>query len=163
MRSLVVGRFQPLQLGHLKMIEYVAQRSSYLTIGIGSCNSESSKQNPFTAEEREDMLRQSLTIETPYEFRRIPDFGDGVKWVSWIRQNITFDVFYTNSANERGIFESAGLKVEEIPFFERERYSATEVRKRILEGGNWAELMPHGAVKVMSSIDGEHRMRKTSG
>jgi len=160
MRSLVIGRFQPLHNGHLKMIEYVAERSSYLIIGVGSCNSSMTHENPFTAEEREQMLKDSLKFEIPYDIKRIPDFGDNIRWIDYIRENIGFDVFWTNSAGERQIFQEAGLKVQEIPFFDRELYSATEVRKRILGDGDWANLLPPQTVKIVSRVDGIYRIKK---
>jgi nicotinamide-nucleotide adenylyltransferase len=162
MRSLVLGRFQPLHLGHVKMIEHVADRSTFITIGLGSCNSRPGADNPFVAEEREEMIKKSLSLKIPYEIKRIPDFGDNGKWMDWIRCNINFDTFWTNSPNERQLFQDAGLQVKEIPFFEREKYSATEVRKRILEDGNWINLLPQGSTQVMGTLDGINRIKKLS-
>ena len=162
MRSLVIGRFQPLHCGHLKMIEYVAEMSNFITIGVGSCNSRNSVDNPFTAEEREEMLKESLRIKPPYEIRRIPDFGDNRLWISWVRENIRFDTFYTNSPIERKIFQDAGLAVEVAPFFDRDKYSATEVRRRILEDEDWMSLLPEGTIAVLSTIDGIFRIKKLS-
>ncbi|MFH1055083.1 MAG: nicotinamide-nucleotide adenylyltransferase [Candidatus Altiarchaeota archaeon] len=158
MRALVLGRFQPLHLGHVRMIEYAASQCEYLTIGIGSCNKTPDIENPFTAEEREEMLKESLTLTIPYELKRIPDFGDNNRWIRWIRENIRFDAFLTNSQKEREIFTDAGLKVLPIPFFRREEYSSTEVRKRIIEGGDWRSLIPDGTMKVFEEADGINRI-----
>jgi len=160
MRSLVVGRFQPLHIGHLKMLEYAASKSKYLVIGLGSCNKSGTWDNPFTAEEREEMIKESLEVETPYDIKRIPDFDDDGRWIQWIRENLGFDVFMTNSIHERRIFEGAGVKVLDIPFFNRNIYSATEVRKRILEDRDWAALLPVGTVKVLTRINGRDRIKK---
>jgi nicotinamide-nucleotide adenylyltransferase len=163
MRSLVIGRFQPLHLGHMRMISYVADRSNFLTIGLGSCNSPPTSENPFSAEERERMIKESLKIPISYDLKRIPDFGENRAWVRWIVENVRFDSFWTNSQVERKIFEDARMKVEEIPFFDRETYSATEVRKRILEDGDWATLLPEGTVKVLGEIDGIYRVKELTG
>jgi nicotinamide-nucleotide adenylyltransferase len=163
MRSLVLGRFQPLHLGHMQMVEYVAERSSFLTIGLGSCNSPSTSENPFTAEEREQMIKESLRLPISFDIKRIPDFGDNKAWAKWVEANISFDVFWTNSQNEREIFLDEGRKVQEIPFFDRETYSASEVRKRILEDGDWSTLLPQGTVKVLGTIDGIYRIKNLSG
>jgi len=157
---LVVGRFQPLHLGHVGMIEYAASQSNYLIIGLGSCNKCDLLENPFSAQEREQMIKESIDVPIPYEIRRIPDFGDPPKWIAWIRENISFDVFVTNSLNERRIFEEAGFKVMDSPFFDRDEYTASQVRKRIIEDGDWAALLPTGAVKVMSQIDGKGRIKR---
>jgi len=158
MRSLIIGRFQPLHLGHVKMIEYAAAKSKFLTIGLGSCNLCDTYENPFTAEEREHMIKESVSIETPYEIKRIPDFGDPPRWAAWIADNINFDAVMTNSPCEKEIFTKAGKKVIDIPFFDRQQYSASEVRDRILADDNWVELLPAGTVKVMTHIDGKYRI-----
>jgi len=163
MRSLVLGRFQPLHLGHVKMVEYAADKSTFITVGVGSCNCSETADNPFTASEREWMLRESLDLKIPYELKRIPDFGDNGRWISWIMENIGFDVFMTNSSAERRIFEDADLKVESIPFFNREVYWATEVRRRILEDEDWASLLPQGTVRVLGAIDGIYRIKRLNG
>jgi len=160
MRSLVVGRFQPLHLGHLKMLEYAASKSKYLVIGLGSCNKCDTWENPFTAEEREEMIKESLKVQVPYEIKRVPDFDDDGVWLKWIRDNVGFDILMTNSLPERRIFEEAGLKVLDIPFFDRSNYSATNVRERMLAGGDWASLLPVGTTKVLTRIDGTSRIRQ---
>ncbi|MFH0861576.1 MAG: nicotinamide-nucleotide adenylyltransferase [Candidatus Altiarchaeota archaeon] len=162
MRSLVVGRFQPLHLGHLRMIEHVAEESKHLVIGIGSSNREPSADNPFTAGEREEMFQGSLKSGKKFELVPIPDFGDDEKWIAWIKENIEFDVFWTNSPNERRIFEEAGCKVNHIPFFDRDEYSATEVRRRMMEGGDWERLVPAGTAKVIERLGGGQRLRSLS-
>ena len=162
MRSLVVGRFQPPHIGHIRMLEYAASKSKYLIIGLGSCNKSGTLDNPFTAEEREEMLKESLNIKTPYEIKRIPDFGDNDKWIEWIKENIGFDVLFTNSENEKEIFTKAGFKVNPLPLVDRETYSATEVRERILGGGDWSSLLPTGTIKVLGRVDGRHRIRQLS-
>ncbi len=160
MRSLVIGRFQPLHVGHVKMIEYASEKSNYLVVGLGSCNKSMEWENPFTAEEREEMIKESLSLDTPYEIKRIPDFGDDREWVEWIKGNLGFEALLTNSDNERRIFEEAGLEVDSVPFYDREKYSATEVRRRMLEDEDWAELLPVGSVKVISRIDGVYRVKE---
>lgn len=162
MRSLVVGRFQPLHMGHLRMLEYAASKSQYLVIGLGSCNKEDEPENPFSAQEREEMIKESFESDTPYEIKRIPDFGDDEKWVSWIIENISFDKVITNSVNERRIFEDADVKVVDVPFYDRDVFSATNVRQRIIDGKEWATLLPTGTIKVLEEVDGRHRVKKLS-
>jgi nicotinamide-nucleotide adenylyltransferase len=118
-------------------------------------------ENPFTAEERESMIKKSLNIKIPYSFKRIPDFDDDEKWVKWIASKIGFDVVMTNSENERKIFSKAGFNVVEIPFFDRDTYSATEVRRRILAGEDFMHLLPKGTLEVIEEIDGINRIKKT--
>jgi nicotinamide-nucleotide adenylyltransferase len=163
MRCLLLGRFQPLHLGHIGMIEYAASRSKYLVIGIGSCNRWGVQDNPFSAQEREQMIKESLDLKVPYELKRIPDFDDRVKWISWIRDNISFDAFASNSSAEKNIFEESGFQVIDVPFYDRQKYSSTQIRDRIISGGDWQSLLPAGAVRVMSEINGAERIRGLAG
>jgi len=163
MIGLVVGRFQPLHLGHLRMLEAAAGKCDLLIIGIGSANKAKEAENPFTDKERQRMIRLSLKTRTRFEFLEIPDFGNDDKWVDWIRHHARFDAVLTNSLNEKKIFEKAGYKVMELPFFDRGRYSATEVRRRIITGEGFADLLPEGTLKVMEEVGGRERIMKLKG
>lgn len=145
------------------MLEKAASDAEHLIIGVGSCNREGTKDNPFSAQEREMMIAESLKIPVTYEFVRIPDFKDNGQWIRWIRDNIRFDVFKTNSPREREIFEKEGIKVEELPFYNRPEYWATEVRKRVIEDGDWRSLLPDGTMKVLEEIGGIERIRRLNG
>jgi len=46
--------------------------------------------------------------------------------------------------------------------FDRTSYTATEVRKRILRGGNWEELLPRSVADYVKQIKGDERMREIS-
>lgn len=159
MRGLVIGRFQPFHLGHLKMAESAAKKCDFLTIGIGSSNISGTLENPFSADERKKMIKASFKPEIPYEIKLIPDLNDPPRWAAWIKKNTAFDEFYTNSEKEKKIFQDAGCKVVALPFFLRRTYCASEVRFRIMSGGDWAGLLPSGAVSVMRRVDGVKRIK----
>jgi nicotinamide-nucleotide adenylyltransferase len=55
--------------------------------------------------------------------------------------------------------KEAGLKVKPCPFHKRELYSATEVRRRMLEGKNWEALVPKSVVAYIKKIDGVQRLQ----
>jgi len=42
---------------------------------------------------------------------------------------------------------------------ERSIYEATEIRRRILEGEDWRELVPPEVYRIVQEIDGESRIR----
>lgn len=144
------------------MIEYVAGQCTYLSIGLGSCNKRGTGENPFSAEEREAMIKASLDIAVPYDIKRIPDFGDYDKWIAWIGENIGFDVFYTNSQRENKIFTKAGFEVKPIPFFNRTTYCATNIREAIISGDSLNELLPDGTLSVLEDIDGFERLKEVT-
>ncbi|MFH1402798.1 MAG: nicotinamide-nucleotide adenylyltransferase [Candidatus Altiarchaeota archaeon] len=160
MKALVVGRFQPLHKGHVSLIEYAAAHSGELLIGVGSSNKSGVKDNPFSFEEREDMIVNSLVLDVGFEVVGIPDFGDDGKWMEWISENLDFDAYYGNTERETNLFRQAGFSVVEVPFFNRVLYSATEVRRRIVEDGDWRSLVPDAVAKVIEESGGVDKVRK---
>jgi nicotinamide-nucleotide adenylyltransferase len=107
------------------------------------------------------MIRMSLSVKTPYEFVSIPDFDDDGKWMGWIGENIRFDAYMTNSRKEAKIFRDAGYTVLPIPFFERDKYSATEVRKKVVDGGDYRCLIPEGTISVLDAAGGVEKIKST--
>ena len=160
MRALIIGRFQPFHLGHLRLIEFAAREVDSIIIGIGSSQESNTRENPFSAAERRRMIESSLA-EITFEIFEIPDINNNEIWVSHVKEIIPeFDSVYTNTELERQLFKEAGCKVRETPFFDRGNYSGTEIRRRILAGEVWEDLVPEGTLKVMEEIKGEARIRE---
>lgn len=163
--ALYVGRFQPLHKGHVEAIKYVIGKADELVIAIGSAEKSHSLDNPFTAGERLRMLRASLfelKIEpSKYYLIAVPDAPMHSVWVSQLLSYLPpFDLVYTNEPLTSILFRESNIKVEGIPFFQREAYSATEVRRRILAGENWKELLPKRVIKIIEEIGGVERLRE---
>ncbi|MEM2501017.1 MAG: nicotinate-nucleotide adenylyltransferase, partial [Candidatus Bathyarchaeia archaeon] len=70
-----------------------------------------------------------------------------------------FDVVYSNEPLTRRLFIESGFRVESIPFFRREIYSATEIRRRILSDANWEELLPRSVAAYIREIGGIERLK----
>jgi len=159
-KALIIGRFQPFHLGHLRLIEFAAKEADTLIIGIGSSQESNTRENPFSAEERRRMIENSLA-GIKFEIFDIPDINNNELWVSHVKQIVPeFDSVYTNAELERHLFKEAGCQVKETPFFDRGNYSGTEIRRRILAGEMWENLVPEGTLKVMEEIKGEARIRE---
>jgi len=90
----------------------------------------------------------------------VPDTHVHMIWVSQVvGYTPKFDVVYTNDPLTRRLFVERGLEVKPVPFHEREVYSATEIRKRMMDGENWEELVPKGVAQVIKEIGGVERLR----
>lgn len=161
MRALTVGRYQPFHLGHLKALEYVSERAGELIVGVGSSQENHTPENPFTFEERRMMIESSFKPNSGgYTIVPIPDVNDDNRWVKHVVNIIpNFDVVYTNGRLEKKLFMEAGVRVENIPFFDRKKLTATEVRRRIIEDENWEELIPKGTRDVILRVDGVRRIK----
>ena len=163
-RGLFVGRFQPVHNGHLEVIKRIMKEVDELVIVVGSSQYSHKLDNPFTAGERITMIRKALE-EEGIQLPRIwiipvPDVHQHALWVSQIvGYSPKFDVVYANEPLTRRLFIEAGFNVELMPMIKREVYLATEIRKRMLAGENWKELVPSNVAKFIKDIDGEVRLR----
>ncbi len=77
MIGLLIGRFQPLHKGHIKAIKRILEEVDGLIIVIGSSQHTGSLENPFSAVEREEMLKRALKQEgiIKVEVHKIPDIN----------------------------------------------------------------------------------------
>lgn len=163
-RGLFVGRFQPVQLGHLKAIKDTLNEVNELVIVIGSAQYSHNVNNPFTAGERLMMVRKALE-EAKIDYSRfwivpVPDVHLHMMWVSAVEGYTPhFDVVYSNEPLTRRLFMEAGYKVKAIRFHERKLYSSTEIRERMLKGESWKKLVPKNVAAFIEEIDGINRLR----
>lgn len=88
---IMLGRRQPLHLGHLNQIRDVANRGGFAVIFIGSVNDVSNKfynplQNPLNLEESIMQLNIVLEKEKVSDYKIIPirDFGEDEPWLNFI-------------------------------------------------------------------------------
>ena len=166
--ALTIGRYQPFHLGHLKVIEFILQEVDKLIIGIGSSQESHTRDNPFTADERRIMIERSIRslgdkstdIKSEYIIIPIPDVNNNSTWVSHVVKLVPeFGVVYTNGELEKKLFCDAGFEVRVPQFFERDKYSATEIRKRIIWGTEWEDMVPAGTLDVIREIGGVRRIK----
>jgi nicotinamide-nucleotide adenylyltransferase len=81
-------------------------------------------------------------------------------WVAHIvSQTPAFQAVYSNDPLTVILFREAGFKVEPIPFFSRDKYSATEIRERMLRRQDWSFLVPPSVALFIKEIKGEERLR----
>jgi len=163
-RGLFVGRFQPFHLGHLKAVKDILEKIDELVIVVGSSQYSHRIDNPFTAGERVTMIRKALEEEgiSPlrYWIVPVPDVHVHMTWVSQVLgYTPRFNVVYTNDPLTRRLFIEAGYEVKPVPFYKRKLYSATEIRKRMLNGKNWEKLIPSSVVQFIKEIGGMERLQ----
>ncbi len=160
--SLVMGRFQPLHLGHMEVIRRVAAVSDHVTVGIGSAQYSHRPDNPFTAGERYLMIERALAAEGITNCSVVPveDLNRYSVWVSHVVSMCPpFRTVYSNNPLTRRLFEEAGYRVERSPLYNRRDYSGKEVRRRMASGGDWRSLVPDAVSEVIDEIDGAGRVR----
>jgi nicotinamide-nucleotide adenylyltransferase len=163
-RGLYVGRFQPFHLGHLEAIKEVLEEVEELVIVIGSAQYSHNIKNPFTAGERLVMICRALK-EASIDYSRlwvvpVPDVHLHMLWVSALEgYTPRFNVVYSNEPLTRRLFREAGYKVKSIRFFQRNLYTSTLVREKMLKGESWTKLVPKSVADFINEIDGVNRLR----
>ncbi|MBS7658768.1 MAG: nicotinamide-nucleotide adenylyltransferase [Candidatus Bathyarchaeia archaeon] len=162
-----IGRFQPFHLGHLEAVKYALTKVNQLIIVIGSAQYSHTLTNPFTAGERLVMIKLALKEAgiscDKYFIVPVEDVNMHGVWVAHLKSRLpNFDVAFSNEPVTSRLLKEAGIKVEKIPFFNRDVYSATEIRRRILKGENWMELVPKAVAQFIKEIKGDERIIELS-
>lgn len=166
-RGLYVGRFQPFHLGHLEAIKKILEEIEELVAVIGSAQYSHTMENPFTAGERLVMIRSALE-EARLDSARVwvvpvPDVHLHMMWVSAVKgYTPKFEIVYSNESLTRRLFTEAGYKVKGIPYYERQFYSSTVVRDKMLLDESWRTLVPKSVADFIAEIDGVNRLRDLS-
>jgi nicotinamide-nucleotide adenylyltransferase len=164
-RGLLIGRYQPFHLGHLHCIQHVLKKLPEVIIGIGSAQFSHTLHNPFTAGERLTMIRlamdESKIDGSKYYAIPLRDLRIHDLWVAHVvSQTPRFEVVFSNEPVTSRLFKEAGFRVEPVPFYDRETYSATEIRERVVRGEPWDNLVPASVATYIKSIFGDERLRE---
>ncbi|MFB0544562.1 MAG: nicotinamide-nucleotide adenylyltransferase, partial [Asgard group archaeon] len=135
-----------------------------LVIVIGSAQFSYTVDNPFTAGERVEMLKLAA-FEEGISWDRlfvipVNDVQSHSVWVSHVKaRSPSFEVVFTGNSFVKLLFEDEGFEVRDIPLLERDKFNATEIRKKMIGGGNWEGLVPKSVADFIKKIDGIRRIK----
>lgn len=163
MDGLLIGRFQPFHLGHLAAVKFALTQVDNLAIGIGSSNRFNEKRNPFSAEERKEMVVSSLDESDLQKCKIyfVPDVNDHSKWTYHVDQIVPkYDVVFSNDDFTHELYKKRDIKVVSVPLKQREILSGTDIRLKIASGQRWEDLVPSGTAKVLLKINAKDRLAK---
>ncbi|NYT04792.1 MAG: nicotinamide-nucleotide adenylyltransferase [Methanomicrobiales archaeon] len=161
-RGFYIGRFQPYHNGHQSVLTAIAGIVDEIIIGVGSAQLSHELDNPFTAGERVLMITQSLKdLACPVYVIPIEDIQRNALWVSHVRSMTPpFDRVFTSNPLVMRLFLEAGVDVTSPAMYERHTHSGTEIRRRMLEGEAWKDLVPARVADVICEIDGVERLKR---
>jgi nicotinamide-nucleotide adenylyltransferase len=164
MRAFYIGRFQPYHLGHQEVLEKIARECEEIIVGVGSAQLSHTFSDPFTAGERILMIMRSLAdINVLFYVIPIEDIRRNAIWVSHVMTMAPpFDVVYTNNPYVVRLFNEAGFDVKSSPLYQREKYSGSEIRRRMLNDEPWEQLVPQVVAEIIAQIDGVNRLKEVS-
>ncbi len=160
--ALVIGRFQPFHKGHVEVIKKVASECDKVIIGIGSAQYSNTLENPFTADERNQMISEVLSSENINNaiIVHVDDINNYSEWVKHVETVCPpFSIVYSNNPDTKKLFEEAGYETRKSPMYNRKEYSGEEVRKRIAEDKDWCSLVHPNVKKIIEDVDGVSRIK----
>lgn len=163
-KGLTIGRFQPLHKGHLSVFQQMADECESIIIGVGSAQIERESDNPLSGGERITMIKRVLENRDigPYEIYPIPDIECYPAWPYYVKAILpSFDCLYVHSRTVIRLFEGTRTKLRKVDEFNKEEWSATEVRRRIREDEEWEELVPEEVAKYLKEINMKDRLKPT--
>jgi nicotinamide-nucleotide adenylyltransferase len=163
--GLFIGRFQPFHLGHLATVKFALGNVEGLVVVIGSAQRSHEIRNPFTAGERIQMIKDSLDADNEIDIRRIliipvPDIYVHSLWTHQVDILVpSYEVVFTNDIFTALLFKERGIKIVQPMLYQRKELSATEIRSRIANDGDWKNLVTQQTVKVIENIHGIDRIK----
>lgn len=155
-RGLFLGRFQPLHLGHVSVLEtmLVDDELDEIIIGIGSAQDAHTEINPFTAGERFEMISAQLNnMELSKKVHIVPiaDIGSNYKYMSYLRTILPhFDVYYGSNKLMHLLCNNAGIKSISVPYHDELHKSGTWIRENIKKNKlDWRDYVPEATVRYI--------------
>jgi nicotinamide-nucleotide adenylyltransferase len=147
MDGLLIGRFQPFHLGHLEALQFALSKVDKLWVGLGSSNKPVERNNPFTAEQRKEMILASIDdlMKEKILIYFIPDVDNHIRWIEKIDTIVPkFDIIFSNDDLTKHLYSKRNIQVISIPFLNRESLSGTNIRDLIIRDQKWDDLVPVG-------------------
>ena len=162
MNGLLIGRFQPFHLGHLEALRFALSKVDKLWLGLGSSNKPTEKNNPFSAEERKEMILSSIdeSMKQKISIYFIPDLDNHVRWIEKIDTIVPdFDIVFSNDELTNHLYSKRDVQVMPIPFSKRDELSGTNVRDLIISDQKWDHLVPLGTRKFLEKSNAKDRLK----
>ena len=162
MNGLLIGRFQPFHLGHLEALQFALSKVDKLWVGLGSSNRPVEKNNPFTAEQRKEMILSSIddSMKEKISIYFIPDLDNHMKWVEKIDTIVPkFDIIFSNDDLTKHLYSKRNIQVLSIPFLNRESLSGTNIRDLIISDQKWDNFVPDGTRNFLEKTGAKEHLK----
>ena len=162
MNGLLIGRFQPFHLGHLEALQFALSKVDILWLGLGSSIKPMEKTNPFSVEERKQMIMSSIddSIKNKISIYSIPDLDNHVKWIENIDTIVPdYQIVFSNDPMTEHLYSKRDVNVMTIPFFKRDQLSGTRLRDLIKSDQKWDDLVPEGTKLLLQKFDAKNRLK----
>lgn len=134
--AIFLGRFQPFHIGHMSIVDKIFQNDfDRLLLIIGSSDKSWTDENPWTLQEREQIIRASIPLELQekIDILWLDDVVDDDVWCENLKKVFSEEVIlFTGNEWVRDICERHNIQTDWIiPTID---ISATKIREMIKKG-----------------------------
>jgi len=144
-------------------VREIAAEADEVLIGVAAAADARTAKNPFSAGERNEMIRLALDGAGmgPYRIIDLPDIHNPPVWAKYVAALVPeFDLVVAHSDETLGLFEEAGYQVRKATAYERDTYSGTRIRHLMIGFEQWETLVPPPVAEYLRGIDGPARVRR---
>ena len=154
-KGLILGRFQPFHLGHLRLIEAVNDDNLEPIICIGSAQEGRTKDNPFTTEERRIMVEDVVNrLDCEYRIYEIPDVNNNDLYVSHLETFVPdFDTVYSGNSLVLKLFKATGYRIVMPEMVNRDVWEGAAIRQAMMEDDEWETAVPPQIVDIIHDLN----------
>lgn len=146
---LVIGSFQPLHNGHLKVINDLSAAYEEIIIAV-LVNRGSREKNPLTYEERKQMINEVLASQDilNYSIYPFPEQTSYLDYAEYVRRMLpAFDLVVSSDSELINIFKSAGFKTSQNKG--HVTWGSDEVLNELLSGDINPAHVPRAAITYL--------------
>ena len=161
---LFIGRFQPFHMGQMMVVEGMAKSCKKVIVGIGSSEEYDTKENPFSFDERREMIQRALQekdmiVAYDVSIIAVPDVPEDAAWIDHVKETVgDFDAVWTGNPDVAKLCEEKGIEVKEVK--EVPGISGSEIRQMMKDDdGFWDEKVLDSVAQYIKTIDGAERVR----
>ena len=134
-RHIVLGRFQPFHKGHEYLVNSAFELAgdNEVMIAIGSASKGWESNNPWTLDERTEMVKSWLTEQNKSAtIVGINDINDPPNWVNHASESHGEGILVTSDEATKKLYEESDFTVEFVDLSNRENYEGWRVRQTLL-------------------------------
>ena len=134
-RALFIGRFQPFHNAHLVDVKKVLKEAYEVIISICISKEEKTMENPFSYNERKQMIESALKKNKikNYKIYPVPDLYNDMKWIGYIKKNLPrYEFVYSGNLWTLRCFKKHDSKVKKIKLIKG--VSSTIIRDMMIKG-----------------------------
>jgi len=131
-KGIVLGRFQPFHKGHAHLVQHALENFDHITIAVGSAQEEWTVDNPFSIQERTDMIQAWATsnhVQDKITIVGIEDINDPPKWVDHASKHHGKGTLATSDEATKQLYETAGFPIHWVDLHEREQFEGWRIRQ----------------------------------